>query len=148
TVGWFAREPDLLLRVGSVLLHDTRLDRPWASLKPLRLLRADDAFAIADAPVIAALAPLVEKLGRLIGTVQTVRAFPFEAEACLDAARTLVAREAWRTHGAWIETVQPRLSPEVEARLNAAREVSDAAVERAQTLRIAITGHLTRLLQG
>ncbi len=43
TVGWFAREADLLYRIGEVLLPTQS-----ASKLPARLLIADDAFALAD----------------------------------------------------------------------------------------------------
>ena len=56
TVGWFAREPQTLRRVGEVLL-------PAApTFVPTRLLIADDAFAFAGPEVSAALAEAVDRL--------------------------------------------------------------------------------------
>ena len=71
TVGWFARDPDLFARVGSVLLQ-TEI----GPARPRRLVVAADAFEVADESVRAALEPLVERLASLIGVSSRERLAP------------------------------------------------------------------------
>ena len=60
TIGWFAREPDLLARIGEVLL-DLDIGR---APRPRRLIVAADAFAIAEPATAATLGPAIERVGR------------------------------------------------------------------------------------
>src|SRR6201997_1489933 len=62
TTGWFARDAETFARVGAVMLGEAISDA-----LPRRLIIATDAFAIADPSAAAALRPLVDRLGRLIG---------------------------------------------------------------------------------
>ena len=55
TVGWFARDPQIMRRVGEVLL-------PASDFTPKRLLIAQDAFAFAGSDVTDALAAAVSRL--------------------------------------------------------------------------------------
>ena len=64
TVGWFARDADLLARIGEVLLG---LDLRQAQ-RPRHLIVATDAFAIAEPATAAALAPAVERLTTAVGS--------------------------------------------------------------------------------
>ena len=57
TIGWFAREPQLLARIATVLLGI----EPARTL-PRRLVVAEDAFAIAEPDNARALKPAVDKL--------------------------------------------------------------------------------------
>ena len=63
TVGWFARDAELLRRVGEVLFSDSLASAPAV----VRLLIAEDAFAQADEAVRQALAPWVERLEARLG---------------------------------------------------------------------------------
>ncbi len=63
TIGWFARDGDLLARVGEVLLGvELR-----AAREPRHLIVASDAFAVAEPETARALAPAVERLSSRIG---------------------------------------------------------------------------------
>ena len=66
TIGWFAREPALLARIATVLLGI----EPARTL-PHRLVVAEDAFAVAEPATREALKPAVDKLGRLIGRMDS-----------------------------------------------------------------------------
>src|ERR1700744_4136442 len=65
TTGWFARDADTFARVSSVLLGE-----PIPTGLPTRLIVAADAFALADPAAAAALQPLVDRLGRLVGATR------------------------------------------------------------------------------
>jgi len=62
TTGWFARDVATFARVSEVMLGEA-----IPAELPRRLIVATDAFAVADANAAAALQPLVDRLGRLIG---------------------------------------------------------------------------------
>jgi amidase len=105
TIGWFARDADLLGRVGEVLLG-IELSRAG---RPRHLIVADDAFAIAEPNTQAALAPAVEKLAALFDSNErrpVSRTVPLSDWTAHQ--RAIQGREAWNTFGAWIDQTNPR----------------------------------------
>src|SRR5262245_27550981 len=62
TVGWFARDSDLLQRIGTVLLN-AQSDAAPAD----RLIIAEDAVALADHATKEALEPSIARLARFVG---------------------------------------------------------------------------------
>src|SRR3954451_2823866 len=56
-VGWFARDPDVFVEVGKVLLEEDR------AASPRRLIIAVDAWSLLERPVAEALAPAASKAG-------------------------------------------------------------------------------------
>ena len=69
--GWFARDADLLEKVGRVLLADDSEPEP-----PRRLLRATDAFAMVDEAVTGTLERAIEAVAALVGPVEDVTVAP------------------------------------------------------------------------
>lgn len=141
TVGWFARDADLLARVGAVLLQSAI---PAAC--PSSLVIAEDAFAVADSAVAAALRPLVARVAALVGNTTTVRLAPTGLAAWSEQQQVLQGREAWETAREWIDQVNPRFSFEVSERYLMARAFSDADVEAAKTMREAIRQRMATVL--
>src|SRR5712691_6080276 len=62
TTGWFASDAEIFSRVSAVMLGEAIPDA-----LPTRLVVASDAFALADPETTAALAPMVARLGALVG---------------------------------------------------------------------------------
>jgi amidase len=117
TVGWFARTPELLQQVGSVLL-DARAERP----RPTTLLIAEDAFALAQPHIAHALQPMMETIAAHFDTVQRVRIVAAEAPYGLEwfwfRVWSVQVSEVWAIHGDWILQTKPDskvLSPETLA---------------------------------
>ncbi len=106
TVGWLARDPDVLAKVGGVLLEDADDGR-----KPEVVLWAEDAAALADARVLKALEPAIEALGTLIGRIDRTRIVAKDSEFGLAwfwyRVWSVQVREVWATHGAWVEAAKP-----------------------------------------
>jgi len=69
TIGWFTRTPDLLASVGSVLLDPK--DASACAIN--RVYVADDALALAQSRVVAALQPAISKVATLINSKETIR---------------------------------------------------------------------------
>jgi len=144
TVGWFAREAELLRRAGRVLLGGA------AGPAPTRLLLATDCFGLAVPAVQTALAPLVARLeGRLGGAAPVVLGEPGGGlETWMWHFRHIQAAEIRATHGAWIAAARPRFGPEIAERFAWIETVSDEAIAQARAARAAFAERLTDILGG
>lgn len=142
TAGWFARDPRLLEAVGRVLLEDAAPARACT-----RLLRAEDAFALAGAEVGAALAPALARVESLLGAAQPVTV---ATEGLLDwggnVFRVIQGWEAWQSLGGWIREHRPTLGPGVRERFEWAATVDRGALLAASSRREDIARRLDRLL--
>jgi len=141
TTGWFARDPTTFARVSAVMLGE---DIP--SELPRRLVIATDAFAVANPAPAAALQPLVERLGRLIGEVTQEVMAPPGLVAWANAQRTLQPSEAWETFKDWIDRVNPRMQFSVARNLAAAAQITGAERARAASVRDMARTRMKKLL--
>ncbi len=141
TVGWFARDIDTFARVGAVLLQsDMKAERPQ------RLVIAEDAFAVADPAVVAALQPIVDVAASLVPNATPERLAPEQLADWMDQQQVLQGREAWETARDWIDRVNPRFSFEVSERYLTARSFTDNDVAAARRTRDTIIGRLDSVL--
>ncbi len=143
TAGHFTRDAETFERVGRVLLRETG-EPP----RPTKLLWAEDCFGRAESPTIAAVTPLAEKIARHIGRRETTRVCPGSLDDWGQDFRTLMAREAWREHGDWIEQKKPRFGADVATRFRIASRITDDEVAEAAPRREAMTRHMAALLAG
>jgi amidase len=142
TTGWFARDAETFARVSSVMLGEA-----IPSELPKRLIVATDAFAVADATTAAALQPLVDRLGRLVGKVEhEAIAAPHGLVAWANAQRTLQPSEAWETFKDWIDRVNPRMQFSVARNLAAAAAITGAERARAASVRDMARTRVKKLL--
>ena len=133
TPTWLAYSPDTFLRVAEVLL-------PRSDFKPRKLLRIDDARALADEEFEAPLQRVLDALALTIGSEpQPVTMGDGDGlHAWRMAYGTSGAFEGWSIHGEWITRCKPQFAPAIAARWRAASEVTAeaAAAARAETQRI------------
>ncbi|HLB80553.1 MAG TPA: amidase [Dongiaceae bacterium] len=142
TVGWFARDAELLARVGEVLLGPDTETKPAAGL-----LYAEDAFALAEPSVRAALAPAVQGAAAVLGGMRAVEVGGGDDLGdWMISFRRLQAREIWATHGAWIEATKPRFGPEIAARFAWAKSVAESPPGDEAERREAVAARLDALL--
>ena len=147
TVGWFAREAEVLAQVGDVLLPPAPEDVPdW----PTGLIVADDALALAAPAARDALAPWIARLQALFGAHETATLAEADDDlsAWVEAFRPLQAREALAAHGDWVAAARPAFGPEMQERWAYVASVTDAAAAQAATVRAAIRARLTDLTAG
>jgi amidase len=143
-VGWFARDPGLMRRIGAVLL-----DPPPAGAltAPGKFMVAADAFAVVDPKIRAALAPAVARVEALLGTAEEVQ---MAGGDDLGEWSKLIAvyreGEGWRSHRNWIERCKPTLSDNGAMRMKIGAEISDAAIAAADTAREAVRARMATLL--
>ena len=139
--GWFARDANVLERVGRVLLADDSEPEP-----PRRLLRAADAFAMVDEAVAGALDGAIEKVAVLVGEVEDVTVAPEGLESWFDTFRVLQAASIWANHGVWIRETRPDFGPGVRERFEWAEALDDGAVEEARPRFDAIRSRIAEAL--
>ena len=143
TIGWFARDAETFARVGEVLLES---QIPEAA--PRRLVIAQDAFEVADQPVVDALWPKVDMLAALVSNSTTERLSPGQLADWSGQQGVLQSREAWETARDWLDQVNPRLSFEVAQRYMVAAAVTDAEVEAAKSAKAVVVQRMDEALAG
>lgn len=142
--GWFARTPEVLARVGAVLLGQSAETTP----APARLLVAADAFYLLDTASSRALQPALSLLRRHWGDGEAVTVSEEGLDQWFLAFRALQGAEFHAAHGDWIARVQPQLGPGVRERAAWTATVSREAVAQAQAVRRAVRRRMTELLAG
>jgi len=136
TAGWFARDAETMLRIGTALL-------PPGSALSMGFLRIAPAFANADPAVVAALQPALDKLGAL----PDIDPAPEGLDALLAAQRAVRDRETWTTLGGFVEAY-PSRDPLIVARFAAAKSATAEAAEAGLVLRRSFTSRMHTILAG
>ena len=140
TVGWFARDATMMLRVGEALLP------PDGDFAPKRLLIAEDAFAFAGAEIGAALAAAVAKLKAALADHRRVKVYTGEPSVWSGIFRILQGDEIRKRHSAWIDAHHPSFGPGIAERFAWTRTIARAEVERMRPQREAVAAHMDALL--
>jgi len=140
TVGWFARDPVTMSRVGDVLLPG------GPGFAPKRLLIAEDAFAFAGEEITATIAAAVERLKAAFADHRQVRVYTGDPAAWSGIFRILQGDEIRRRHGAWIDAHNPSFGPGIAERFRWTCTIDPAEVERMRPQREAVARHLDSLL--
>jgi amidase len=136
TVGWLARDAQMLRRVGEVYFG------PIEPGKPPRLMIARDAFDIPVRGIGDALLPIAQALG----VSQEVTLFAEGMDYWLDTFRPLQLYDLWATLGAWGTAPGRHLSQAVAERIALSSTVKPADVAPAIIRREKLTGRLIDLL--
>jgi amidase len=140
TVGWFARDPEMMRRVGELLL-------PTApAVAPKRLLVAEDAFAFAGPEVTASLNAALAQLAAAFPDHQRVRVFSGDPLEWARIFRVLQGDEIRRRHSAWIDKHKPTFGPGIAERFRWTRTIDPDEVERGRSRREEVASHLQELL--
>ena len=139
TCGWFARDADLLARVGDVLLGGR-------AAAPGRVLLAQDAFALVLPDAAAALQPALARVAKVLGTPQAVTVSSEGLNAWFEVFRILQFAEIWDTHREWVTRVKPNFGIAIGKRFEAVAKSDPAEVARMAPQREAIAERLDQLL--
>ena len=140
--GWFARDPDLLQRVGEVLLEaDEQTHTP-----PRRLLCVADAFDIVDRRVCDGLAPAVQAIADTVGAREQLTLSAQGLWSWFETFRFIQAWEVSANHGAWVNSVDPKLGPGIKERFEWAATVTVDQVAAHRKKREAIIDRLNEVL--
>ncbi|MGE0210697.1 MAG: amidase [Parvibaculaceae bacterium] len=143
--GWFARDPDVLMRVGRVLLGES--ETPPSPFQ--RLLLAENAFERADVSVRESFAPAISALEHSVGKAHSITLSRSGLETWFETFRVIQASEIWRSFGNWVETEQPRFGPGVRERFELAASVTEKQAAEARSRRREIIRELeTAIMPG
>ncbi|XP_050223140.1 amidase 1 [Mercurialis annua] len=168
TVGWFARDPVILNRVGRVLLQLTELGQT----KPSQIIIAEDCFQLSSIPtnrVSQVLVKSVEKLfgGDIVKNVIlgdyvkdkvsslshfmskeiTEQEYNIASLAALSKAMRLTQRYEFRNnHGEWVTSVKPNLGPGLSERIWEAVQSSGENIDAFKSVRTELRAALSTLL--
>ncbi|WP_142850239.1 amidase [Telmatospirillum sp. J64-1] len=137
TIGWFARDASILRKVGEALLPSGRGGVPVK-----RILLAEDAFALLDAPVRDALIPALARFP----LEDSVIVAPEGLAEWLPVFRILQGWEIWQTHGAWIRATDPAFGPGIRERFDWASTITGEQVAAAQAKRADIRARMEALV--
>lgn len=148
TVGWFARDAGVLLRVGEALLPEDARPGGGGTLGPL--LKPQTIWTNADPATALALVPAFEAVERLLGGGATMRVEgpPGTLGQLYENFRRAQAQEAWATLGSWITATAPAFGPGVKERFEAARDLNPALAAEGRYFRRRFSARARALLAG
>uniref|UniRef100_A0A1J3JFY9 Outer envelope protein 64, chloroplastic n=1 Tax=Noccaea caerulescens TaxID=107243 RepID=A0A1J3JFY9_NOCCA len=156
SVGWFARDPNTLRRVGHVLLQ-----LPYATQRnPRQIILADDYFQLLKIPVDRITQVVIKSAEKLFGRQllkhQNLESY-FEAKvpSLKEFTRTkaitntnvptsrllgnvmqlLQRHEFLKNHGDWISTVKPAIDPVISSQLRDDPELTNEEIENLNAIR-------------
>lgn len=142
TLGWFARDPAILERVGAVLLDsDKHLEEPH------RLLIAKDCFELVDPAVRSALASSKDLIIRRFGEATEVAVCPGDLNDWRECFSTIQGAEIWGNLGPWVTTHAPKLGPGIKDRIAFASDVTPEQERAARAERDTIVKRLNDILK-
>lgn len=136
TVGWMARSPEIMSRVGEVYFGNRKPQ------SPTRLLLARDAFAIPNPRVAEALLPLAKSLG----PVAEVDLYRGGVEHWLNTFRPLQLGDLHATLGTWAAMEGRHVSASIAQRMALAATVNAADIAPAARWREDLTSYMADLL--
>lgn len=144
TCGWFARDPDIMRRVGEVMLD-------WQAPQPTsRFLVARDAFGVVDTAAREALAPALARTADILGAPQEIDAGDLHGmEGLGDWAKVMqVVRgsEGAASHLAWISATGAVMGPGFRERFEAGGRYTQEEIAAVMAIRARIDGHFDALL--
>ncbi len=143
TIGWFTRDAETFARVGSVILPSGS-----ETMRPQRLVVAEDAWDLAEPGTRRALETALEKIGASFASSSTVRLSPTSLEEWSGHQQVLQSREAWESARDWIDQINPTFSFEVSDRYAMARSVTDEQIVVAQAGRDAVIARMNEVFDG
>lgn len=153
TCGWFARDAEMLERVGTVLLKRSAPgglagDGAASPQRAGPLLLATDAFAHALPDVAEALAPAVARVEALLGKATPVSVGDESLSEWFAVFRTLQQDQIWQAHKEWVTAEKPTFGPVIAKRFAMVAQTDAEAVRVAELRQVEIRARLDALLVG
>ncbi|MEM6496159.1 MAG: amidase [Pseudomonadota bacterium] len=130
TVGWFADDPEIMARVGAVILGSEPIDT-----QIYRLIVASDAFEVAGEAVAIALAPAINRLKAHAKQTVAMRLCPTSLGEWRRAKQIEQDWEAFQSLSDWIIKTNPRLAYETALRLVRAANLDESDLQNARPVR-------------
>ncbi|WP_162794464.1 amidase family protein [Nocardioides houyundeii] len=139
--GWFARDADLFLTLGSILLHD------WhPAPAPGQAFFAEDLWAVCDDGVLDACGNGLAAIESVLGAATPISLAQGELPAWRDAFNHIHNAEFWASMGKWYETNNPLLGEDIASRFEIAQQQAPEVADAAWALRHHIRKRMWGLL--
>ncbi|GAE37044.1 amidase [Halalkalibacter akibai] len=142
TVGWMTRDSKLLLDVGLELLEQNQSETSSFST----FLFGTDAWELADLSSRSTLSHLINHLIKNAEESSWIQIAPEGLDQWATCFRALQGTEIWKTHGDWIQSIQPSFGQDIEERFKWASMLTEVDGEKARTLKEQIKYKLIELL--
>ncbi len=139
--GLFANAPGIMRRVGAVLLEGEKVAAPVR-----RLIVAQDAVAVADAPVAALGRDFVARAAHVLPPASESAIAPDGFDIWREAFRVVQGREVWAAYGDFVTRENPRLGPGIKERMAFAATVTQAQADAARKIVDAARARLRGLI--
>jgi amidase len=142
-LGWFAKDPHILLQVGEVLLTEKV---STAHKKPKYFL-LKEAFQLAP----EAIAVILKKEIETLFSKESIEEISIAPEALAQWAenfRIVQASEIWEEHGQWAEQHLNEFGPGIKERFEIAKSLDPSVVAAAKVEKIRIEKYLKQLLNS
>src|SRR5262249_12086917 len=111
-----------------------------------RLILAQDAFAVADAPVAALGRDFLARAARALPRANQSAIAPHGFDPWREAFRVVQGRETWATYGDFVTGANPKLGPGIKERMAYAATVTQEQADKANEIVAAARAHLRGLL--
>ncbi len=121
TAGWIAKDPDVFLKLGPILLNH---DSVKAKVEHVRL--ANFAFDLSDDEVSVPLKTWLDTNNNDLSLTSPIEELPcgITLHGARETFRVIQAWEVWQTFGPWITKAEPNFGPGVKERMDIARTVT------------------------
>ena len=141
TVGWMARSPEILAKVGRVLLSETNSD----SVLPPNMVLVRDSMELLDEQFREPFMRACERLFSLKnpGTISLPNNALEQWSALFGTIRSY---EAWKQHGEWLQQTNPKMAEAIKERFLACGKVTQAECEQSREERQKVLSYLNELL--
>jgi amidase len=142
-LGWFAKDPHVLLQVGEILLSEKA---STVHKKPKYFL-LKEAFQLAPEPIEAI---LKKEVGALLSKdlIEEISIAPEALSQWAECFRIVQASEIWEEHGHWAEQHLHEFGPGIKERFEIAKSLDPNVIATAKLEKIRIEKYLKHLLNN
>lgn len=144
TVGLMADDPELLARMGEVLLRTKIKDAA-----PAKAVVLEDALEACDPAVVAAFEAALPRIAQAVAPVtRGTKVSPVPLGEWVEHQNAIQGREAWETFGEWINLSNPRLGFEVADNFLRGSRVANRTLSAARGFRLRARRWINEALDG
>lgn len=142
-LGWFAKDPHVLLKVGEILLNE----KASTLHKKPKYFLLKEAFQLAPEPI----ASILKKEVLALLPKQAIKEISITPEALsqwAESFRIVQASEIWEEHGQWSEQHLHEFGPGIKERFEIAKSLDSNVITEAKAEKIRIEKYLKQLLSN
>ncbi|WP_077623651.1 amidase [Sediminibacillus massiliensis] len=143
TVGWMSNDPELLMKVGDVLLEGKAAD---VKEEFKRVYFAEDAWELLEEEVHQVLRGYIPLVENTISKSESINISDEGLDKWAETFRIIQGLEIWQAHGEWIEKESPEFGPGIAERFAWTSTLREEEHEDRFLLREQITERLEALL--